>query len=233
MSESTCRRIEVGATMDARTTSSSGSARPEASGGQGERRWLDRSRLFAVLSAVLLVGLAVVLPAGAAGARSGSGVLPPSATPYGYSRADMTGLLAAFTASGNNPSYYPATPFQVLYVAPDQFDVTAVTRHHDPCELGTPGCGLFATQKDRYANTFHVSRRTTFFVPVDNADDSPVVVGDYPTTLRGAKAYVFSRDQLGGKGFVICIDSKSVAIGPEYVAGPSRRLRCPTAVGRT
>ena len=233
MSESMYQSIELGASTDARTSSSVVAAQSGASGGRGhKRRWPGLTRWLAVVAALLMVGLVVVQPAGVAAAGTRSGVLAPSATPYGYSRADMTRLLAPFTASGNDPKLYPDTPFQVLYAAPDQSDVRTVTRRGVPCMPPARGCGVFATQKGTYANMFHhVDRRTTFFVPIDNADDSPTVVGDYPTTLRGAKAYLFSPNQLGGKGFVISIDSKPVPIGPEYVAGPVETAPLPDGGG--
>jgi hypothetical protein len=65
-----------------------------------------------------------------------------------------------------------------------------------------------------------VEAETMFFVPVINADDSPTVAGNFPTTTSGAMSYLFDRKQLGGKVFQVIIDSKSVSLGPDYVAGP-------------
>lgn len=45
----------------------------------------------------------------------GGNVLPPTAQPHGYSLEKMAVALANFTASGNDLTYYPKTPFQILY----------------------------------------------------------------------------------------------------------------------
>jgi hypothetical protein len=181
----------------------------------------------ALLAILALASTWVLVPQGravAASERRGSGVLPASATPAGYSLADMTRLLALFTTSGNDPSRYPDTPFQILYTNPDPTlnQTNFVTKDHAPCPTPPPNpqCGYFSTQTGAFSNTFRVEPGTMFFVPVDNADDSPPVVEPFPTTPRGAKSYVFDPQQLGGRGFTVIIDSKSVPLGPGYVAGP-------------
>ena len=45
-------------------------------------------------------------------------VLPPGATPFGYSLDQMAAAVANFSISGNDPSYYPDTPFQIIYRRP-------------------------------------------------------------------------------------------------------------------
>lgn len=45
-------------------------------------------------------------------------VLPPSATPHGWSIDDMAAAVANFSISGNNLAYYPDTPFQIIYRHP-------------------------------------------------------------------------------------------------------------------
>ena len=47
-----------------------------------------------------------------------SQVLPPTATPYGWSIDDMAAAVANFSISGNNLAYYPNTPFQIIYRHP-------------------------------------------------------------------------------------------------------------------
>ena len=61
-------------------------------------------------------------------AEGGSGVLPASAKPFGYSLADMTRLLAVFTTSGNVEAFHPDTPFQILFVDPALFEPPRVVR---------------------------------------------------------------------------------------------------------
>ena len=57
-------------------------------------------------------------------------------------------------------------------------------------------------------------------MPVDNADDSPPVVGTFPANNKAAKAYIFGPHQLAGRGFAVCVDHRCRPLGPEYVAGP-------------
>ena len=56
--------------------------------------------------------------------QDGGNVLPPNASPYGYSLDDMAKALALFDTSGNDLSYYPKTPFQILYADPKKTIVT-------------------------------------------------------------------------------------------------------------
>ncbi len=83
-----------------------------------------------------------------------------------------------------------------------------------------PGCGYSFGDKGEVSNTFTVAADQRFFVPVDNADDSPTIVGDFPTTERGAKRYLFDHRQLDGQGFAVIIDGRRTSLGPAYVAGP-------------
>ena len=71
---------------------------------------------------------------GPAWAQSGGGaVLPATATPSGYSLADMAEAMAYFSTSGNDPGLYPATPFQILYIsATNTFTVNTGTRFFVP-----------------------------------------------------------------------------------------------------
>jgi hypothetical protein len=174
----------------------------------------------AILGTLLAFSFWVLVPQSWAAAGTGAKVLSPSATPNGYSRADMTRLLALFTTSNNQQQYYPNTPFQILYVDPTLVQASFVTSNHTPCDPPGPECGLFFTQSGAFANSFDVSSGRSFFVPVDNADDSPPVVGVFPTSPKTAKVYVFDPSQLGGRDFSVSIDLRSTPLGPDYVAGP-------------
>jgi hypothetical protein len=55
----------------------------------------------------------------------GGQVMPPSATPLGFSLRDMAAKTAQFTTSGNNPQFFPTTPFQILYDDPNTVVVTS------------------------------------------------------------------------------------------------------------
>jgi hypothetical protein len=118
-------------------------------------------------------------------------VLPATATPAGYSLADMAAEMAYFSTSGNNSSLYPDTPFQVLYV---------------DSATGT--------------NTFTVRTGTKFFVPLAFIDDSPPILGDFPTDPSEAADYVFSPMELGAHDLEIVVDGQATSLGPDYVAGP-------------
>jgi hypothetical protein len=130
-------------------------------------------------------------------------VLPANARLHGYSLTDMTLAAALFDVSGNNLQYYPNTPFQILYYDPKTLTNTLV------------GTTLMSTG----SNSFTVAPGTPFFVPLWNADDSPPIVGKFPTEASQAADYFFNPDQLGGH-FEIIVDGQSTPIGRAYVAGP-------------
>jgi len=51
--------------------------------------------------------------------QGGGKVLPPRAQPHGYSLDEMASAVANFSITGNNPAYYPDTPFQIIYLTAD------------------------------------------------------------------------------------------------------------------
>ena len=78
----------------------------------------DRSRSpYRSTLASMLAALFMLITASANQAGS-SNVLPANATPLGYSLDDMASLVANFSISGNDPAYYPDTPFQIIYRRP-------------------------------------------------------------------------------------------------------------------
>lgn len=165
------------------------------------RRGVVRARR--ALPAVIVVCV-LALSAQSVGASGGGVVLPPGARPHGVSLADMAKALALFSTSGNDPARYPSTPLQVLY--------------YDPHTLvpSTDGCGSVSTG----TNVFVVKSGTTFFVPVENVDDSPPVLGTFPTTRSQAGPYFFDPSQVGGRDFVITVDGVATPLGASYLAGP-------------
>jgi hypothetical protein len=76
--------------------------------------------------------------------------MPPSAKPKGFSLGDMALENSQFATSSNNPAFFPATPFQILY--------------YDPPLTMTPvqSGGLLVTG----SNTFNVPTGTFFYVPL-------------------------------------------------------------------
>ena len=141
-------------------------------------------RAFLVLALPILVGLVSAAPA----AADGRHVMSPGAHPFGFTLDRMTSELALFSASGNDPQYYPDTPFQILYNSDNP--------------------------------SFAVKKGTPFFVPLWNADDSPPIVGTFPSSSATVGAYFFDPTQLGARGFEVIIDGRSNPIGPEYLGGP-------------
>ncbi len=152
-------------------------------------------------------GLAFALAASAGIACAGSGgtVLPPGANSHGYTLTDMTKAVALFTTSGNNPAYYPTTPFQVLFADPD----TEVFTFPEDGGLLVSG-----------GNSFTVPRGTPFYLPIDNADDSPPIAGVFPTDPSAAADYIFDPAQVGGRNFEVIVDGQRTPIDAWYLAGP-------------
>jgi hypothetical protein len=134
-----------------------------------------------------------------------SPVLPPTAKPHGWSLERMTGALAVFTASGNNPAYYPDTPFQILYVRDGAFEFEELPRD-----------GLRITG----SSTFAVRPGTKFFVPMANANDSPPFPDPFPDNREEAIPYFFGDAQYGARGWQISVDGERKSIGGGYLAGP-------------
>src|SRR5262249_27247836 len=68
-------------------------------------------------------------------------------------------------------------------------------------------------------NSFTVRPGTMFFVPVVFIDDSPPILGAFPTDADDIAAYVFGADQLGDHDLQIVVDGKATTLGPGYAAG--------------
>jgi hypothetical protein len=162
---------------------------------------------------VLVLGLLLSVVAAPTVSAAGGRVLPPRARPHGYSLSDMTGAAAAFTASRNDLAFYPDTPFQILYTA--------------NFEVNEEGTGLVITG----SNEFTVRPGTPFYVPLQNADDSPPVAGVYPTTRRDAVHYFFDQSQLGGRDFEIVVDGQTKSVGAAYLSGPVTTAPLPDGGG--
>lgn len=148
--------------------------------------------VFGCTDAPVAPAAAPRLDVAAVASSTGGDVLPANEAPSGYTLADMVPLMAYFTTSGNKATYYPSTPFQILYV-----------NYH----TGT--------------NKFTVAPGTFFFVPVINLDDSPPIIGSYPASPSGAASYVFSKSQVGAYDIRVVVDGRTTTLGPAYVAGPA------------
>jgi hypothetical protein len=176
-----------------------------------------RRCVFVILAGTLiLAGAFMASPARSdAAAHGGGNVLPSTAQPSGWSLSRMTGAVAVFTISGNDPANYPDTPFQVLYYDPS-------TRHDEIVDGGLHTTG---------SNTFTVRPATSFFVPVFSVDDSPPIIGTWPTTHEQAVAYFFGPTQVGVKGLEITVDGRTSPLGAAYLAGPVTTAPLPDGGG--
>jgi hypothetical protein len=167
-----------------------------------------RARAIAAGIAACIGFLTVAVPVRAGG---GGNVMPPTAQPHGFSLTGIARLVAPFTASGNNPAFFPETPFQILFVDPatSHFEITDID--HD----GLPELTGVGT------NRFVVPTGTMFYVPIINADDTPPDGPFFPTTQTsraGVIDYFFGQSQLGAEGMTIIVDGQATEIGPPYLS---------------
>ena len=156
----------------------------------------------------LVLALSLIL-FGVGGLASGGEVMPPGASPQGYSLADMARKLALFDTSNNASQTYPDTPFAILFQDAAKESLTITT-----CPDTKSGLLLLG------GNTFAVPTGKPFFVPLFSADDSAPVVGNFPAQEAGAIGYFFGASQLGARDFEIIVDGQITAVGPAYIAGP-------------
>jgi hypothetical protein len=80
--------------------------------GQTANCALNAVRSITILACCLAASIATPC------AQASSTVLPPAAAPLGYSLDQMAAAVANFSISGNDPSFYPNTPFQIIYRRP-------------------------------------------------------------------------------------------------------------------
>jgi hypothetical protein len=124
----------------------------------------------------------------------GGNVLPGPAKPRGYSLSDMAAATAFFNTGDHSLDTYPDTPFQILYV---------------PKSSG-PG-----------PYSFTVSTGTMLYVPIFFSDDSPPVIGEFPTVndRQAVLNYVYSPMELGAIDITIVVDGTKNSLGSDYVFG--------------
>ncbi len=144
-----------------------------------------------------IVAASLILAGAIASGQAGSGsVLPPEARPLGYSIDDMASAVAIFSITGNDPAYYPDTPFQIIYRKGPLQDPTG-------------------------ANTFVVKPGTFLYLKFFFINDAEPVIGDFPTDKSEVAGYIFGPDQLGGHDLEVEIDGQITSLdSPGYVGGP-------------
>jgi len=151
----------------------------------------------------LILALAAPAIAVPAAHASSSDIFPANAKPSGYSLERMAAEHALFVSSGNDPAFYPQTPFQVLFAS--------------SIDAQPDGDGLVVTG----VNTFDVKPGTRFYLPILHVNDSPPVIGTFPSAPgAAATGYFFSPSQVGAEPAVITIDGKTTTIGAPFLAGP-------------
>lgn len=160
-------------------------------------------RRVALAVVCALLGLSLTGVEGALARTASAPPLPFAAGGWDVTR--MAGELAQFSAAGNSLSLLPSTPFQILYTDEAAGSVTA-----------TADGGLEAEG----GNTFTVDRGRQFFAPVIYLDDSPPVLGTFPSSYLDGVRYFFAPDQVGGRGFAVTIDGSRYPIGPLYLSRP-------------
>jgi hypothetical protein len=144
-----------------------------------------------------LVALVILAAASAALrpaiAGGGGNVMPAQAHQRGFSLADLAEATAAFNVGSRDPADLPPIPFQVLF---------------------TPQGGDH--------NAFTVRPGTMFYVPLLAIDDSPPILGNFPTDLNDRAAlleYVFGAGQIGVDLLQVIVDGQVANLGPDYVVG--------------
>ena len=113
-----------------------------------------RARMLRCLAIAILTLVAAFSATSAEG--GGGKVMPANATPAGYSLEDMAEAMAYFVTSGNNLTYYPDTPFQILYISDtNTFTVKPGTRFFVPVAYiddSPPILGDFPDDEDDIPN---------------------------------------------------------------------------------
>lgn len=120
---------------------------------------------------------------------SQAGILPGQANPRGTSIDDMTSALAKFQETFD-PSDIPDTRFQILFV--------------QDFNTGT--------------GTFTVRPGTFFFIPVFSFNDSPPIIGDFPTNSSQVPSYIFDAAQVGTHDAEIEVDGRVTELGPSNLS---------------
>jgi hypothetical protein len=135
--------------------------------------------------------------------ESGGKVLPPTASPHGYSLTDMARATALFTNSGNDLAQYPQTPFQVLFVDWSTLGLE---------DLGDGGL-LFTA-----GNSFTVASGTPLYVPLLSMNDSPPVIGAFPSNASDTATYFFGQDQTGVRDLEVLVDGHATRLDASYLS---------------
>jgi len=144
--------------------------------------------------APLILALAFAITGGSALAAEGK-ILPPAARVASYSLTDAAQKTAYFNSS---------------------FDRATGNHYENRYPSGLPFQMLYLRQ----VNTFEVPSGTALYLPLWYVDDTPEIIGTFPTTSMGALHYAFDRSQLGARDVTVSIDGEAIPISNAYLAGP-------------
>ena len=167
------------------------------------------SKAFTIISSMLALALTLasappLLLAGDADhdRDQGGQVLPGPAKPRGYSLSDMAKATAFFNTGSHDLTFYPDTPFQILFIPP-----------------GTPD--------NMSPVPFDVGQGTMLYVPIFYADDSPPVTGDFPDVhfRQEVLRYVYSPTELGTIYIKIVVDGAVHSLGSDLWQQSLQQLR--------
>jgi len=158
----------------------------------GRERPTGKSFTFICGLLALIIALTIAPTVVQAG---GGNILPGLAKPRGYSLSDMAKASAFFNTASQDLTFYPDTPFQILYIPP-----------------GTPA---------KASPSFEVRPGTMLYVPIFYSDDSPPITGDFPNVndRQAVLNYVYSPTELGTISIQIVVDDTVNSLGSDYVVG--------------
>lgn len=113
----------------------------------------------------------------------------------------------AVPAAHANPDVFPPN------ANPAGYSLERMAAEHAAPEGG----GLVVTGE----NTFGVQKNTRFYLPILHVNDSPPVIGTFPSAPGNvATSYFFGPSQVGAEPAIVTIDGKTTTLGAPYLAGP-------------
>jgi hypothetical protein len=66
--------------------------------------------------------------------------------------------------------------------------------------------------------TFTVRPGTFFFIPLFSFNDSPPIIGDFPTNSSQVRDYIFGAAQVSAHDIEIVVDGQVTDLGPSYLS---------------
>jgi hypothetical protein len=163
-------------------------------------------RVLTILSAVVVATFTTGLVGGspATAAINDGRVLPASSLNNGWTLERAISATSAWNSSPTRGTP-PPTPFQILYV----------TGGGTASQVGN---GTVV----RNSKSFTVPAGKSFFVPVAFVDDTPAILGTFPTTHTQALSYWYGKGGLGTQYATIAVDGRQMPLSHDYLVGPMK-----------